>query len=63
MLKQKIANKNTELQRLRADVPTLVRAVHQLTLENQQLCEALTSPDSTVIPFLCRLAGGGTPPQ
>jgi hypothetical protein len=28
-----------------------------------QLREALTSPDSTVIPFLCRLAGGGTPPQ
>jgi hypothetical protein len=28
-----------------------------------QLREALTSTDSTVIPFLCRLAGGGTPPQ
>jgi hypothetical protein len=32
-----IARKNAELTRLRADVPALVQALHQLTLENHQL--------------------------
>jgi hypothetical protein len=36
MLKKTITNKNDELKRLRADVPALVRALNQLTLENQQ---------------------------
>jgi len=36
-LRQTIAGKNKELAQLRADVPALVRVVHQLTLENQQL--------------------------
>lgn len=36
-LRQTITAKNRELAHLRADVPALVRAVHQLTLENQQL--------------------------
>jgi hypothetical protein len=35
-LRQTIANKNTELTQLRADVPALVRAVNTLTLELQQ---------------------------
>ncbi|MFI9452601.1 hypothetical protein [Amycolatopsis sp. NPDC052450] len=39
-LKNTIANKNTELKQLRADVPALVRTIKVLTLENQQLREA-----------------------
>ncbi|MBT2225655.1 hypothetical protein [Nonomuraea sp. NEAU-A123] len=35
-LKKTIANKNKELAMIRQDVPALVRAVHQLTLENQE---------------------------
>ena len=35
-LRQTIAGKNRELAQLRADVPALVRAVNQLTLELQQ---------------------------
>jgi hypothetical protein len=50
-LKKTIANKNTELAQLRVDVPALVRVVNQLTLENQQLREALAKPDATVIPL------------
>jgi molybdopterin converting factor small subunit len=50
-LKKTIAGKNAELARLRADVPALVRVVNQLTLENQQLRDALTHPDPAVIPF------------
>lgn len=50
-LKKTIASKNTELARLRADVPALVRVVNQLTLENRQLRDALTHPDPDVIPF------------
>jgi len=46
-----IANKNTELRRLRTDVPALVRALNQLTLENQQLRDALARPDATIVPF------------
>ncbi|MGO4649973.1 hypothetical protein AB4305_34420 [Nocardia sp. 2YAB30] len=50
-LKKTIANKNAELTQLRADVPALVRAVNQLTLENQALREALVNPDAQVIPI------------
>jgi hypothetical protein len=59
-LKETIAYKNTELKRLRADVPALVRIVHQLTLENQQLREELAQPARTVIPFRHR-PGGNAP--
>jgi hypothetical protein len=50
-LNKTIASKNIELTRLRADVPALVRALNQLTLENQNLRTALANPDATVIPF------------
>jgi len=50
-LKKTITNKNAELTQLRADVPALVRAVNQLTLENQALQEALANPDAAVIPI------------
>jgi len=50
-LKQTIANKSEELHQLRADVPALVRAVNQLTLENQQLREFLAHPAPNVIPI------------
>jgi septal ring factor EnvC (AmiA/AmiB activator) len=49
-LKKTIAAKNKELSQLRADVPVLVRAVNQLTLENQQLRDAHAGSGS-VIPF------------
>jgi seryl-tRNA synthetase len=49
-LRQTIAGKNRELAQLRADVPALVRAVSQLTLENQQLRDARAAGGS-VIPF------------
>ena len=48
-LRQTIASKNKELAQLRADVPALVRAVHQLTLENQQLRD--TRASTSVIPL------------
>ena len=50
-LKKMIGNKNAELAQLRADVPALVRAVNQLTLQNQELREALTSPNAEIIPI------------
>lgn len=50
-LKKTIANKNTELRQLRRDVPALVRVVNQLTLENQQLREALTNPPRNITPM------------
>jgi septal ring factor EnvC (AmiA/AmiB activator) len=50
-LKNTIANKNTELEQLRADVPALVRTISVLTLENQQLREAHDQAGSTVVPF------------
>jgi septal ring factor EnvC (AmiA/AmiB activator) len=50
-LKKTIANKNTELAQLRADIPALVRAVNQLALENQELREALANPSAEVIPI------------
>lgn len=49
-LKKTIRNKNVELQHIKDDVPALVRVVNQLTLENQQLREALAREDRTVIP-------------
>jgi hypothetical protein len=49
--KQTIAAKNKELAQLRADVPALVRVVHQLTLENQQLREMRSGSSKNVIPF------------
>lgn len=36
-LKKTIANKHKKLAQIREDVPALARAVHQLTLENQEL--------------------------
>lgn len=50
-LRQTVASKNKELSQLRADVPALVRAVHQLTLENQQLRDMHASTGGSVIPF------------
>jgi septal ring factor EnvC (AmiA/AmiB activator) len=53
-LKETITHKNKELRQLRADVPALVRAINQLTLENQQLREQLAHPDPNIIPFPSR---------
>lgn len=53
-LNNTIANKSTELERLRADVPALVRAINVLTLENQQLREAREQNLPTVIPIRFR---------
>lgn len=53
-LRQTIASKNKELSQIRADVPALVRAVHQLTLENQQLRDNHANPGASVIPFPAR---------
>jgi len=55
-LRQTIANKNKELNQFRADVPALVRAIHQLTLENHQLREMRASTGASVIPFPTREA-------
>jgi septal ring factor EnvC (AmiA/AmiB activator) len=43
--------KNRELAQLRADVPALVRAVSQLTLENQQLRDMRSGTGGSVVPF------------
>ncbi len=53
-LRKTIASKNKELAQLRADVPALVRAVNQLTMENQQLRDMRASSGSSVIPFPSR---------
>jgi septal ring factor EnvC (AmiA/AmiB activator) len=52
-LKKTIEGKNKELAQLRADVPALVRAVSQLTLENQQLRDAQSrhGRGGVVVPF------------
>jgi hypothetical protein len=50
-LKKTIANKNAELAQLRADVPALVRALNQLTLENHELRETLANPSAKVVPI------------
>jgi septal ring factor EnvC (AmiA/AmiB activator) len=57
-LRQTIATKNKELAQLRADVPALVRAVHQLTLENQQLREMRANPGGSLVPFPSRSQPG-----
>lgn len=56
MLKKTIANKNEKLAQLEADVPTLVRAVHVLTLENQELREQLAQQPASVAAFRTRPA-------
>ena len=48
-LRKTIAGKNKELAQLRVDVPALVRVVHQLTLENQQLRDAHAGSGSVVL--------------
>jgi hypothetical protein len=48
-LKKTIANKNEELTQLRADVPALVRVANQLTLESQELRDALAGSGDSVI--------------
>jgi regulator of replication initiation timing len=48
-LRKTIANKNERLTQLEADVPALVRTVHILTLENQDLREQLTQPHTNVV--------------
>ena len=51
-LKKTIEGKNRELAQARADVPALVRAVNQLTLENQQLRDAQSRHGrGVVVPF------------
>ena len=50
VLKKTIAAKNKELAQLRADVPALVRAVNQLTLENLQLPD-MRAAGGTVVTF------------
>jgi len=51
VLRKTIANKNTELAQLRTDVPALVRAVNQLTLENQELRVTLANPSAEIVPM------------
>jgi hypothetical protein len=50
-LKRTLANKETELARLRGDVPALVRVVNQLTAENAELREVLQLPAANIIPL------------
>ncbi|MEV1171228.1 hypothetical protein [Nonomuraea sp. NPDC049784] len=50
-LKKTIANKNKELAQIKEDVPALVRVVHQLTRENQELRKQLELPEPTVTPL------------
>jgi len=55
-LRKTIEGKNKELAQLRADVPALIRAVNQLTLENQQLRD-MRANSSVVVPFPGRVPG------
>jgi septal ring factor EnvC (AmiA/AmiB activator) len=50
-LRKTIEGKNRELAQIRADVPALVRAVSQLTLENQQLRDMRSGTGGSVVPF------------
>ena len=50
-LRTTIDNKNQELNKLRTDVPALVRVVNQLTLENQRLRDTLAQHHDVVIAF------------
>ncbi|MFF5846134.1 hypothetical protein ACFY74_32200 [Streptomyces massasporeus] len=47
-LKETIARKNAELEQLRTDVPSLVRVVNELSLENRHLRERLAELESNV---------------
>ena len=64
-LRKTIANKNKELTQLRADVPALVRAVNQLTLELQEARAEFTAPgnitrlDSRRVPAGTRASSEG----
>ncbi len=53
-LRKTIEAKNRELAKLRADVPALVRAVSQLTLENEQLRDMRSGTGGSVVPFTGR---------
>ncbi|MER0484627.1 hypothetical protein ABR737_40960 [Streptomyces sp. Edi2] len=50
-LKQTSANKNEELTRLRGDIPALVRALNQLTAENEELRQQLQLPSPSIVPL------------
>ncbi|MFH9355012.1 hypothetical protein [Kitasatospora sp. NPDC017646] len=50
-LKKTIANKNREIARLRADTTGLIRALHQVTTENDGLRQAHRLPTADVIPL------------
>lgn len=50
-LKKTVKNKDEELDRLRADVPALVRVINQLTAENTELRQAASMPPANVIPL------------
>ncbi|MFD8007156.1 hypothetical protein [Streptomyces mirabilis] len=53
-MKQTIANKNEELAQLRQDVPALVRALNQLTAENEELRQHQQLASPRVIPLRAR---------
>jgi septal ring factor EnvC (AmiA/AmiB activator) len=50
-LKKTITNKNEELKQLRADVPSLIRVVNQLTLENKELRALLELAEPNIVPI------------
>jgi uncharacterized coiled-coil protein SlyX len=50
-LKKTIANQRHDLDRLRLDVPALVRVVNALTAENQELRSLLEMPPDNVVPL------------
>ncbi len=50
-LKKTIANQREDLERLRADVPALVRVVNVLTAENHELRTLLEAPPANVVPI------------
>lgn len=50
-LKKTIQDKNAELAQMHADIPALVRALNQMTLENHELREALSNHPGVVVPL------------
>jgi chromosome segregation ATPase len=56
-LKKTIANKNNKLKQFEEDIPALVRAVHILATENQELREQLSTPHANVLALHPRLDG------